>query len=62
MNRSKSIESDEGSSGYISERGSKGALMSPDNHPTTHKDKIGAMSKLAFKTTDFRNIAGQQKV
>ena len=62
MNRSKSIESDGESSGYISERGSKNALVSPDNHQPTHKDKIGAMSKLAFKTTDFRNIAGQPKV
>ena len=62
VNRTKSIDSDGGSSGYSTDKGSKKGLVSPDNQPPSHRDKIGAMSKQAFKTTDFRNIAGQPKV
>ena len=55
MAQGKPHESDGGSSGYNSGRG----LASPDNQPKSHKDKIAAMSKEAFQTTDFRTIAGQ---
>ena len=50
------MDSDGGSSGYNSGRG----LVSPDGKHPSHRDKIGAMSKKAFDTTDFRNIAGKQ--
>ena len=56
MNRTKSFESDGRSSGYDSGRD----LISPDEEPQNHKDKIGKMSQQAFQTTDFRAIAGQE--
>ena len=49
------MDSDGGSSGYNSGKG----LISPDEQPRSHRDKIAAMSKQAFQTTDFRTIAGQ---
>ena len=56
MNRTKSFDSDRRSSGYDSGRD----LISPDDVPQNHKDKIGKMSQQAFQTTDFRTIAGQE--
>ena len=55
VNQSKRGDSDGGSSGYNSGKG----LISPDEQPRSHRDKIAAMSKHAFQTTDFRTIAGQ---
>ena len=55
VNQTKRVDSDGGSSGYNSGKG----LISPDEQPRSHKDKIAAMSKQAFQTTDFRTIAGQ---
>ena len=56
VNRTKSFDSDRRSSGYDSGR----ELVSPDDQPKNHRDKIGKMSQQAFQTTDFRAIAGQQ--
>ena len=56
VNRSKSIDSDRRSSGYDSGR----ELVSPDDEPSSHRDKIAKMSIEAFHTTDIRAIAGQQ--
>ena len=62
MNGARSHVSDGGSSGYSTDPGSQKGLVSSESGEASHRDKIGAMSKQYFQTTDFKTIANGNKV